>query len=93
MFSTCIYKTELFKTNALVICNHSPTPGLGGGGGAGDSHGNERGFDQSCATAVRGKYPGFALCMQKKAVNEKIAGCLRKQQWFYQRAVPAGWGF
>ena len=47
------------------------------------SRGNERGFDQSFATAVRGKYPGFALCMQKKAVNANIAGCRGKQHWFY----------
>ena len=31
----------------------------------GDSLGNERGFDQSFVTAVRGKYPGFALYMPK----------------------------
>ena len=45
--------------NALVICNHAPTPHPRGR--AGDNHENERGFDQSFATEVRGKYPGFAL--------------------------------
>ena len=42
-----------------------PGPGGGGGGGGGgeggESRGNERGFDQSFAMAVRGKYSGFAL--------------------------------
>ena len=37
-----------------------PPPGEGG-----DSRGNERGFDQSFATAVRGIYPGFVLYRQK----------------------------
>ena len=46
---------------ALVICNH----GLHPRGRAGDSRGNQRGFDQSFATSVRGKYPGFALYRQK----------------------------
>ena len=32
---------------------------------AGDSRRNDRGFDQSLATAVRGNYPGFALYEQK----------------------------
>ena len=31
------------------------------GGRAGDSSGNEVGFDQSFATTVRGTYPEFAL--------------------------------
>ena len=57
-------------------------------GGGGDSCGNERGFDQSFATAVRAKYPGFALHVPgiyaKRTVNEKIAGCGRKQLLFYQ---------
>ena len=49
------------SSNALVICNHGPPdPGR-----VGDSRGNERGFDQSVATAERGKYPGFALYRQK----------------------------
>ena len=34
-------------------------------GRAGDTCGNVRGFDQSFATAVRGKYLGFALYRQK----------------------------
>ena len=34
-------------------------------GRAGDSRGNERGFDYSFATAVRGKYQGFAFYRQK----------------------------
>ena len=38
-----------------------PTPR----GRAGDSHGNEQGFDQSFAMAMRGKYPGFALYKPK----------------------------
>ena len=48
--------------NALVICNHArpPSPGR-----AGDSRGNERGFDKSFATTVRGKYLGFALYRPK----------------------------
>ena len=41
---------------ALVICNP---------GSAEDSRRNERGFGQSFATAVRGKYSGFALYWQK----------------------------
>ena len=59
----------------------------GGGGGGG------RELDQSFASAVRGKYPGFASYGQKGQGNEKIAGYRGKQQWFYQRVVPAGWGF
>ena len=35
-------------------------------GRAGDSRGNEWGFDQSFAAAVRRKYPGFALYIGKK---------------------------
>ena len=35
------------------------------GEGRGDSRGNEQGFDQSLATAVRGKYLGLALYRQK----------------------------
>ena len=52
----------MYDCNALVICNHAPPRP---GGRVGDSRGNERGFDQSVATAVRGKYPGFALYRQK----------------------------
>ena len=37
-------------------------------GMAGNSRGNEPGFDQSFATAVWGKYPGLALNRQKKVV-------------------------
>ena len=41
--------------------------GAGGEGGvAGDTRGNERGFDQSFATTVRGKHPMFALYRQKR---------------------------
>ena len=47
---------------ALVICNHGPPHPRGS---AGDSRGNERCFDKSFATAVQGKYPGFALYRQK----------------------------
>ena len=32
---------------------------------AADSRGNERGFHQSFATAVQGKYPGYALYRHK----------------------------
>ena len=46
---------------ALVICNHGPHPR----DRAGSSGGNEQGFDPSYNTAVRGKYPGFALYRQK----------------------------
>ena len=46
--------------NAPVICNHGPHPR----GRAGDSRGNERGFDQSFATAVRRKYLEVALYRQ-----------------------------
>ena len=53
---------------ALVICNHGPhTRGRAGGG----SRGNEQDFDQSYATAVRGKYAGFALHRQKCRENVK----------------------
>ena len=45
---------------ALVILTTLPL------GRAGDSHGNERGFDQSFAMAEQGKYPGFALYRQKE---------------------------
>ena len=46
-------------------------------GRAGDTciRGNERVFDQSLDTAVRGKYPGFALYRKKGPWNEKIADC------------------
>ena len=54
--------SKQFKINALVIfVTTDPHPR----DRAGDSCGNEHGFDQSFATAVRGKYPGFALCRQK----------------------------
>ena len=58
----CIVLISLvIKNNALAICNHaSPPPGEGGG-----SRGNELAFDDSFVTAVRGKYPGFALYEQK----------------------------
>ena len=54
-------KRKMVIYYALAICNH----GFQARGREGDSRENERGFDQSFATAVRGKYPGFALCMQK----------------------------
>ena len=38
------------------------------------------------------KYLVFTLCMQKKAVNEKIADCGGKQQWFYPK-IPANMFF
>ena len=57
----------MYYDNALVICNHGPpTPG----GRAGDSHGNEWGFDQSFATAVRGNTRGL-LYMGKKGHEMK----------------------
>ena len=40
-----------------------------------------------------GEITGVCFMYAKKVVNEKIAGCWGKQQWFYQRAVPTGWGF
>ena len=61
-------------------------------GRAGDSRGNERGFDQSYSTVV-GDTRGLFYTGKKGRENEKIAGCGGKQQWFYQREVPAGWGF
>ena len=54
---------NLLIVYALVICNHCPNPHPWGR--AGDSHGSERGLDKSFASAVRGKYPGFALYRQK----------------------------
>ena len=61
-FSLCENKgADQFRINALVICNTAPQ----GRGRAGDSRGNERGFDQSFTMAVWGKYPGFSLYMQK----------------------------
>ena len=48
----------LLNDYALVICNHRPPQAKGR---AGDKHGNERVFDQSFASAVQGKYPGFAF--------------------------------
>ena len=54
--------TDEHSSYALVICNHRPPKAHGR---AGDSHGNEQGFDQSFATAVQGKCPGFALYMHK----------------------------
>ena len=52
--------SSALTNNALVICNHAPPWGR-----AGNSSRNERGFDQCFATAVREKYPGFALYKQK----------------------------
>ena len=49
----------------------------GGGGGGGGN----------------GEMSEVWLKYAKRAVNEKIAGCGGIQQWSYQRAVPAGWGF
>ena len=40
-------------------------------GKAGNSIGNERGVDQSFATAGQGKYPGFALHIGKKCREVK----------------------
>ena len=55
---------------ALVICNNSPPPPTHQvRGRARESRGNERGFGQSFATAVRGKYSGFALYRQKRSVK------------------------
>ena len=36
-----------------------------------DGRGNERGFDQSFATAVRGNYPGFAIYFLLKDSDEE----------------------
>ena len=58
MFS---FDFELVTFYALVICNKAPHPR----GRMVDSCGNERGFDQSFATTVRGKCMGFALYRQK----------------------------
>ena len=54
--------TPYERLNALVIFNHGPPPL----GRAGDSRGSERGFNKSFATAVLGKYLGFALYRQKR---------------------------
>ena len=76
IYTSLITQTDInlgLKCNALVICNHAPTPG----GRAGDSRGNERGFEQSFAMAVREKYRGL-LYRQKGPCNVKIAGCGEK---------------
>ena len=65
--------------NVLVICYHARPLARQR---AGNSRGNEQGFDQSFATAVRVKCLGFALYRHKGPSNEKIAGCGGKQQWF-----------
>ena len=51
--------------SAPIIYNHAHPPLPHPLYSKGDSHGNERGFDQSYATAVQGKYPGFVLYRQK----------------------------
>ena len=72
--------------NALVVCNHPPPlppppppppPPPRPEEGRPDSLGNERGFDQSFATAVR-EIPGVCFIYAKRAVNEKIADCGEK---------------
>ena len=57
------------------------------------SHGNERGFDQSFATAVWGRYPGFAIYRQKGPLNEKIAGCGENSSGFTNEQSPQGGAF
>ena len=59
----------------------------------GDSCGNERGFDQSFATAVQGKYPGVGFLCAKRAVNEKIAGCGKNSSGFTNMLSPQGGAF
>ena len=80
-FSLCIVNSN--GSNALVICNHAPSPAPGR---AGDSRGNERGFDQSFATAVQGKYPGLLYIGKKghemnrwQAVGENSSGFTKEQ--------------
>ena len=51
---------------STVLCTSHLLPRPSPAGRAEDSSGNERGFDQSFAMAVRGKYPGFALYRQKR---------------------------
>ena len=77
-----------------VLCNppfpHTHT--RGGRGRTGDSRGNEQGFDQILPRQCWGNTRGL-LYISKGPLNEKTVGCRGKLQWFYQRAVPAGWGF
>ena len=56
-----------------------------------------RALPKFCHGSV-GEIPRVCFIYAKRAVNEKIAdlvggGVGGEQQWFYQRAVPEGWGF
>ena len=78
--------------NVLVICNHYPHPRASAR--AGDSRGNERGFDRSFAMAVRGKYPGFALYRQKGCeVTEKRQAAGENNSGFTNEQSPRGGTF
>ena len=60
-FFTCYVMLHFYFKGFVMhksFVTTAPTTVRGGGG---DSRGNERGFDQSFATAVWGKYLGFAL--------------------------------
>ena len=60
---------------------------------AGDSRGNERGFGQSFATAVRGKYPGFALNRQKSREMKRQQAAGENSSSFTNEQSPQGGAF
>ena len=58
----------------------------------GDSRGNERGFDESFATAVRGKIQSLLYICIKGPWNKKIAGIGENSSGFTNE-TRQGWAF
>ena len=86
-----IYKniSKQFKINALVIfVTTGPTPGIGQGIAVEMSAALTKVLPRQCRGNTRG-----LLYVGKKGCEMKRTSCWGKQQCFYQRAVPAGWGF
>ena len=73
-----------YHHNALIICNHVPTPGEGGG-----SRKNDRGFGQSLPRQCGGNIWGL-LCIVKEGHEMKNSRLPGKSSDFLPTSSPRG---